>query len=163
MKLTRILVPARNGNTVVIRAARVLALTNSDANHAGFFESSISIVTLELVVDIGQLTVTARLFRARSAGALSARTGRLFMLHGFLSFSLGRRRGLIPMGARVFVSRIGYRRTLFDGRRRVFHDCLSAVALFALATGRRHGRGGTRRVQRLVFGGLSCCCCCCYD
>ena len=163
MKLTRILVPARNGNTVVIRAARVLALTNSDANHAGFFESSISIVTLELVVDIGQLTVTARLSRARSVAARSARTGRLFMLHEFLSFSLSRGLGLIPIVASVFVSRIGYWRTLFDERRRGFHACLSAVALFAFAAGRRHGRGATRRVQRLVFGGLSCCCCCCYD
>lgn len=66
MKLTGILAPTRDGSTVILKAARVLALANSDANHAGFFEYNITIVILELVVGIGQLTVTARLSRAQA-------------------------------------------------------------------------------------------------
>jgi hypothetical protein len=108
LKLTRILAPTRNGSTVVVRATRVLALANSDANHTGFFEYSITIVTLELVVGIGQLTVTARLSRARSVVALSARTGPLFILHGFLSFSFDCGLDLIPSAASLSIPRLGY-------------------------------------------------------
>ena len=116
MKLTGILAPTRDGSTVIVKAARVLALANSDANHAGFFEYNVTIVILELVVGIGQLTVTARLSRARSVVALSARTGRLFILHGCLSVSFDCGFDLIPIAARLSISRLGYRRTLFDGR-----------------------------------------------
>jgi hypothetical protein len=151
LKLTGILAPTRHGSTVIARAAQVLALANSDANHAGFFEYSITIVTLELVVGIGKLTVTARLSRARSVVALSARSGRLFILHGFLSFSFDCELDLIPIAAGLSISRLGYRRTLFDGHQRGCHACLRELALFAIAAGRRHGRGATRRVPRVGF------------
>jgi len=152
LKLTRILAPTRNGSTVVVRAARVLALVNSDANHAGFCEYSISTVTLEPVINIGQLTVIARLSRAQSVVTLSARTGRLFMLHGFLTFNFGCGPDLIPIAASLFISRLGYWRALFDGRRSGCHACPREMALSAIAAGRRHCQGVRRRVPTIDFG-----------
>ena len=142
MRHTQILMTTRDARRAAHRAARTLALANSETNHARFFEYQYHHTSM-MLVNISPLTITARLSWARTAVALGTRADCLCVLYRFLGFILSCRLDFILRATFVSDLHVSYCRRYFYGPRHGGRTTLSGASSSTLAAGPRHCRDET--------------------